>query len=99
MASKIINTKVLKEWGRQFNLMRFVIYGVIIVLFVGFAGVFVAVGSVLQNYLANKQATYQNLVNQVNAQNTQIQLLTQEVRQLRQEQSQVPCNIELSCPK
>lgn len=56
---------------------------VTVVLLVAFVIVFITMGGFLQNYLANKQATYQNLVNQVTEQNVRIDTLTEEIRWLK----------------
>jgi hypothetical protein len=62
---------------KQHNLL---IIGVIIVLFIGFASAFIAVGGLIVNYESDRQATYKNLENQVQAQNTQIQVLTNQIK-------------------
>jgi len=59
-----------------------ILIGVIIVLFVGFASILiVGIGFIIDSYTF-KGETYQNLVNQVNAQNTQISNLNTQITTL-----------------
>lgn len=57
-----------------------IIYLVIIVLFVGMMLSAIGVGAVLESYLASRQATYEDLKDQVTAQNAKIDALTDEIR-------------------
>lgn len=68
--------KINKEIDSLKNLTIFVV----IVLFIGFALAFITIGGFLQSYLAYRQATYQDLVDKVNKQNTEIELLIQQVQ-------------------
>jgi len=65
-----------KDVDRLYLLMA----GVIIVLFIGFVTSFIAVGGLIVNYESERQATYQNLDNQVQSQNAQIQVLTNQLK-------------------
>ncbi|MCL5673786.1 MAG: hypothetical protein M1407_04120 [Deltaproteobacteria bacterium] len=48
------------------DLLKFIIYGIIIVLFLGFASLFIAVTSMLVNSWEGKAENYQILINKVN---------------------------------
>lgn len=58
--------KTLDKHGSEIDVMRWVVLGVVVVLFIGFAGMLVALGAMLQAHYVEKAATYQNLVNQIN---------------------------------
>jgi hypothetical protein len=65
---------------RDINRLYLLMAGVIIVLLVGFATGFIALGSYITTSNAEKQATFQNLENQIQAQNAQIQVLTNQLK-------------------
>lgn len=72
----------------------------VIVLFIGFAGVFVAATAMLVDAFNNKQTTYQNLVNKVNEQNTKNDYILQEIKDLNLKYGQFTCQYEkngISC--
>jgi beta-lactamase regulating signal transducer with metallopeptidase domain len=54
-----------------------------IVLFIGFAAAFIAVGGLVVNYLAEKKASYEDLKNKVLETNFKIDNLTNEIQQGR----------------
>ena len=80
-APKSDNLNLEKEYrGRspsrsEFDALKNIIYGAVLVLIVGFI-------ALLVQYFTATQATYQNLVNQVTAQNAKIDALTQQINQL-----------------
>ena len=59
------------------------IYLVIIVLFIGVVLALIGTGTVLESYLASKQATYEDLKDQVVTQNSKIDLLIRESEKRR----------------
>jgi peptidoglycan hydrolase CwlO-like protein len=56
----------------------------VIVLFLGFAGMFVAVGQMMIDSLRDKQASYQDLRDQVKDQSNKIDTLTDQITRLTQ---------------
>ncbi len=69
------------EQGGQLNIIKIVqdiVIGVIVVLLVGFAAAFIAVGGMIVNYEAERKAVFENLKDQVTAQNAKMDLLIQE---------------------
>lgn len=60
--------------------LYFVMYGLVIVLFIGFAAMFVAVGQMLYASWTEKQATYQSLRDEVKSQNAKIDTLTKALQ-------------------
>lgn len=73
----------------------------IIVLFVGFAAAFIAVGGYVMQYEANKQATYQNLVDKINKQDNNYEDILDQLRIIESKQvGKLTCKYEkggLSC--
>ena len=61
-------------WNVKF--LQDITIGIVVVLFIGFAGALIAVGGMIVNYEAERQATYQNLVNQISQQNQEINTIT-----------------------
>ena len=69
-----------QETKRRLDRMDIIMAGVIIVLFIGFASMYVAFSALNDDSNGQKQATYQSLINQIQNQNTQIQVLTNQLR-------------------
>ena len=68
-----------QEYGglsQNVKLMWGLIIGIVVVLFVAFVATFIAVGGMIVNYEAERQATYQGLKDQVITQNAKIDALT-----------------------
>lgn len=64
--------------AKQMDFMQFLIGAVIVVLLAGLCGCLIAVGIGWEVSDASKQATYEDLKDQVTAQNAKIDLLIQE---------------------
>ncbi len=60
-------------------LNRTLITTILWVVVLGFIALLITVGGILQSYIAEKTTTYQNLVNQINVQNTKIDILTHDI--------------------
>ena len=67
------------------KMMQDIVFAVVIVLLVGVAGSLIAVGAMLQSYLASKQATYEDLKNQVLLQNFKIDILSDNLNTFTKE--------------
>lgn len=74
--------------------LKILFYGIIIVLFIGFAGVFIATASMLVDSFKNKQATYQDLANKVNEQNNKNDDILAEITSLKDEYKEFDCEYE-----
>jgi len=59
----------------RLNLLTSITYGILIVLFIGFAGMFVATVAMLVDSFNNKTATYKILIDEVSKQNIKIDSL------------------------
>jgi len=84
-----IQAEQAKQQG-QLTLMQKINNVMLIILVIAFITILFTVYGIIQDYLANKQATYQNLVNQVTEQNVKIDVMMDEIRQFRQIQLQAP---------
>ena len=62
----------------QVRMLNKLVIGLLFVLFIGFAGMFVATAGLVINSLKDKQATYLNLIDKVNDTNTKIDFLLQK---------------------
>lgn len=60
---------------RSQKVIKDLIIGVVIVLLIGLVGVLIATGAILESYLASKQATYEDLKDQINQQTMKIDAL------------------------
>lgn len=60
-----------------------------IVLFIGFAGAFIAVGGMVTSSLADKQATSQAMRDEVQTQNGKIEELTEQTKELTEQLKQL----------
>lgn len=72
----------------------------VIVLFVGFAGVFVAANAMLVDAFNSKQATCQDLVNKVSEQNIKNDLILKELEDVNLKYGKFTCKYEkngISC--
>lgn len=65
--------KKVNEISRNVELMT-------LVLFVAFGAMFMTLGGVVQDWLATKSASYQNLQDEVQTQTLKIEALTEELR-------------------
>lgn len=70
----------LEPIKRDIDRLTLILTAVVIVLLVGFATMFIATFGIFRDNEAEKQATYQNLINQVQTQNTKIQVLTNQLK-------------------
>jgi len=68
------------ETTKRLDRLDYLMGAIIVVLLVGFVTMFIAVFGIFRDNESASQATYQNLVNQVQTQNAQIQVLTNQVR-------------------
>jgi len=75
--------KRLTQHTQQINLMKFIVYAVVIVLAVGFITVVITAGGLLQQTLATRSASYQDLVDQVNESNIKIDLLFNKIDKIK----------------
>jgi len=75
--------KTIDDQGNKINFMNFIILAILVVLFVGFAGIFVACTQLLYDSWINKATAYQELINHVQEQNTQIDTLTKALKQAK----------------
>jgi uncharacterized membrane protein len=69
-----------KQFKERIDFLTLVVAAVIIVLFIGFAAIFAGYGTTFITNHNNEQATLQNLEDQIQAQNTQIQVLTNQLK-------------------
>jgi uncharacterized membrane protein YqjE len=69
--------QVLEQKVKDLNLLM---AGVVIVLFIGFATMFVTVAALLISAFSDKQTSYDQLRDQVTTQNVQIQELTNQLK-------------------
>lgn len=65
--------------GSQLDTLKTLMYVVVIVLLVGFLGAIFGAGAIVQNHLAEKQATYLDLRDQVFKQNSMIEGLSKKL--------------------
>lgn len=65
--------------GRQ-NRLEYIMMGLIVVLFIGFAGMFVAVGQMMIDSLNDKTNSIYDLKTKIDAQNVKIDNLTKAVQ-------------------
>jgi hypothetical protein len=63
---------------KRIDFLNLIMIGVIVALFIGFAGAFVAVGTLVYTACIDRITTYQQLMDQVQAQNDKIDILMQE---------------------
>ncbi len=68
------------EVEKSLERMNIVIIGVIVALFIAFAAAFIAVGAVVNDYLAERHATNQSLRDMVKSQNDRINELTKAIQ-------------------
>ena len=82
-----LNEKIearLKPVVDQMNQMNFLLLGTVLVLFVAFSGMFIAVGAMAGDYFSNKQATYQSLRDEVHALNQKITTQDEALSKIRE---------------
>ena len=76
---------------QEVDLLKLLLAGVVIVLFVGFISVLITasitLGALWQESIATRSATYQNLVNQVTEQNTKMDFLIEGLGDLEMRHS------------
>ena len=65
--------------GAEMDHLKTIMYAVLIVLGVGFIGALIAVGAMLQSYLASRQATFEDLKDKVLEQNVRMEVLINQV--------------------
>jgi hypothetical protein len=70
----------LKSTQQDVERLNLITMAVIIVLFIGFAAIFAGYGTTFITNRDSQQATYQALLNQVQVQNAQIQILTNQIK-------------------
>jgi hypothetical protein len=66
-----------KHQKRTDTMMMFVI----VVLFIGFIGVVVALGGIIVDSFRSREASYQDLVNKINEENSKIDFLLNQLKQ------------------
>ena len=64
--------------------LRWLSGGILIVLFAVVVAALMSLGAVLHDSMVNKQATYQNLVNQINAANTKADIANDKINLILQ---------------
>lgn len=74
-----------------------IMIGIIIVLFIGFFGVAVALGGIIVDNLRSREASYQDLVNTINEENNKIDLLFDELRKTNTELIKTKSLLETKC--
>ncbi len=86
--------ETLKEGQKRNDL---IMIGIVVVLFVGIAASFIATGALIVDYLAERKAIFEDLKDQVVKQNANIEVLTNEIRNSRSDNTQeiIPSNGEL----
>lgn len=70
MPSKFNYTQIqgqFEELDKTISQQSNIINVLVVVLFIGFAASFIAVGGYIMQYMANKQATYQTLIDKINS--------------------------------
>ena len=70
----------LKNRLAQHNI---IIIGVVIVLFIGFTGILITAGAMINDSLAEKKAISQSMRDEIKAQNNKIDALTEAVQEYR----------------
>ncbi len=70
----------------QVDWLRSITTAVVAVLFIGFAGVFVATGAFMIDAFKNKHDSYSDLENEIRVQNDKIEVLTQTINNLNEAQ-------------
>jgi hypothetical protein len=84
-AERLAGEPITQPGQSQLNkLFQDIILGVIIVMFIGFAGAFIAVGGMIVNYESQRQATFEEMKDQVTAQNAKIDNLSTKIEILLQ---------------
>ena len=68
--------------GSQIGVMNWIVVALVLVLFIGFAGMFSATGAVLWDAWHSKAASYESLRDEVQAQNAKIDTLSKEIHGL-----------------
>lgn len=78
-----LETQPPAQTGSMFGtkVIQDIIVGVIVVLFIGFAAAFIAVGGMIVNYEAEHQASYEALKEQVANTNAKIDIITNGLQQ------------------
>jgi hypothetical protein len=64
--------------GDQLDLVKFITYAILIVLFIGFAGMFVATGAMLWGAWKDKEGAFNILQDKINSSNKAINMLCQK---------------------
>lgn len=77
-SAKNTNFSKLSKRVEELNVLMI---AVVIVLLIGFATMFIAVFGIFRDSQAEKQATFQNLKNQVQSQNDKIDALTKAINE------------------
>ncbi len=72
---EITTTSGISGESARIKFLNNVVIGILVVLFLGFAGMFIATGALMIDSFRSKQATYQSLVDKVNEQNNKIDTL------------------------
>jgi hypothetical protein len=88
----------LKDHGNEIGYMKGLLIAMVVVLFVGFAGLFVATGAMMVDALNNKSTSYSELRDAIFDQKLDIELLKQEL-QLRHDLSERPAATTPDLPK
>lgn len=76
----------------EIDFMKLIVVGVTITMFIGFAGAFIAVGALVNDWLAQRHATEQSTRDGVKALGESVDALREDVRQLNQQEVKEPQN-------
>lgn len=74
----------------EINFLKTLTYGLLYILFIGFAGCFIAVTAMLVDSFNNKASTYQQLFNKVAEQNVKLDNLGENMTQLKLKIESIP---------
>jgi hypothetical protein len=81
--AKITIGKKVQTLSDKLKDLNLLMIGIVVVLFVGFAGMFVATSALLIESFNSKTVAYEELVKNVNQQNTQLDLITTALKKLK----------------
>ncbi len=84
----------LQQVGGKLEQHDWLLNVLVLVLFVGFAGVFIAATAMLIDAFRGKQATYQSLIDKVNEQEISNVLILEELKKLNNRSGSLSCVYE-----
>ena len=74
------NSSMLRSVTEKMQSVQVLMNAIIVVLFIAFAATFVAIGGMITNGLAKKQASYNDLQDAILLQNQRVDILLNEIR-------------------